>query len=429
MKTEVENQEGYYKKLFIEVPPEKVSEAFRLVFQEIQKDADIKGFRKGKVPLNVVKENYSQNAIEHVTRYIVDSTMVEAIKAESLNPVSSPKVDAKTPLEGFPFKYTVTFENRPPITLNQYDNFKAEFKEAEASEEEVNKSIENICSRMARFEALPADTVSATGNVVEINYSAQENGEEKEEFGEKNGLYEIGMGILGEDFEKNLTGLKIGDTKDFQVTYAADKKTPDGKEHKLAGKTLDYSLRLTAIKEKVTPELDDELAKKLGNFENAEAVKKAIKEEVVKNKNDEKKEEIRQALVEYLVEKNPVDAPETMLKNQVQQSVMSSAQRLEQMGMAQSEIEEKLKTWQEDIHKQSEQQVKTSLLLAEISEKEKIQAEEEDVRREIIQMAQMTGKNPQDVAKELEEKGLFGGMIQQITEAKTLEWLLQKAIL
>ncbi len=425
MKTELENLQGHFKKISIEVPQDVVSSAIETHYKELQKTANLKGFRKGKAPIDLVKKLYADSGMSNVAQNIVERTLPKALDEHKLNPINMPQIEVQSFKPGEPFKFSAQFENTPPINLKGYKNFKAAKADLAIAGDELTKALENIRGYFATMQDAPEGTPAANGKIVKVTYKASEAGKELPEASDADVQLELGNGSVPENFEKNVIGMKTGETKNFTVKFPpAD---DDNLAAPLAGRTIDFVTTIHAIQTKVLPTLDEELAKKLGAT-SVEELTTRVKTDIEAQKKTSHRNQLQEQAVKYLIEENPVDVPETMLSAQMEQLAVDAGMQLQQSGLTESQIEERLKEWADEMQKRAVGQVKASLLLSAIAREEKIQATQDDIRNEIMRIAQTTRQNPQEVLKNLEERRLMGGLIRQVTELKALDWVVSQAL-
>lgn len=420
MKFEVENLDGHKKKLSIEVPPELVTVAFNRVLRSMQNEVELKGFRKGKVPLDLLKTQYQADTNKHVIRELIDQSLPVALKDNSLKPAENPNIEPGTLLDGFPFKYSATFECVPPIELKDYTSFKTKFEKTPATEEEINQSFNRLHDSLGHFH--DSDETELKGELAgDFEIWAAESTEKLADVKSSKFTHEIGKGPLVDSMEAKVLGMKKGETREFTHDVPVG---PDTEEKK----PFFYKVTLHGLKYKHLPPLDDEAAKRFGQFNSVAELRQKIAEEITAQKESSQKEQIRQQIIENLLKTHTIEVPEAMKARWMQTLVFNYASELGRMGMPQDQIEEKLKEQSATFMTAAESQAKTSLILDAIGDKEKIQATEEDFRKEIVRMAMEQGRNPQEVFKEIESKNLFGAVLERIAEVKTLDWLLGKAI-
>jgi trigger factor len=426
MKVEIENLEGHKKKLIIEVPAENVDEHFDGYYKDVQKSVELKGFRKGKAPITLVKQLYRDSAAPKILQTIVEGHLWNAMKNHSLNPITMPEIDVEVLKENSPFKFTAIFENTPPVNLNDYKSKKIAETPIEVSEDEVNKAVENIRTQLAELKDLPAETELKLGHVANMDFEALEAGVLVNEASEKDAQLELGNQTLTPEFEKNVLGMKINETKSFTIKFPLPEKEED--RTPVSGRTLDFTVTLKSLKEKILPEINDEFAKKLGPFENLEKLKEVLIREIKTEKSNRARSEATETLASWLLEQNPVEAPAVLVSQQLEQLAMDAGMQLGQMGLNQEAIENRLKQWTTSMETKAQNQVKLSLLLSAISKAENIKAQEDDLRQEITRIASQTKRAPQEVLDDLQKRGVMNGLVRQVTEMKTLKWIVDEAL-
>ncbi len=424
MKVEVENLSGHFKKLKFEIPAEKVTQSVDGYYKNLQKEVQVKGFRKGKAPLNMVKEMYKDSATSSIIREIVEAHLPEGIRSNAFAPLSVPQIDVESLSENAPFKFSATFENTPPVELKDYTSLKEKKPEVVVEAKELESTLENIRGQMARFESLETGTPLAVGQVALLDYEARDlAGEVVAAATEKDSFLEIGSGNLHPEFEKNVLGMTVGETKNFSVSFpeaaTEEEKTP------VSGKTLAFVTTLKDLRRKILPDFTEEVVQQMG-FPSVEELKKRAEADIRSHKEQQVRRELQEKVINWLIEKNPVDIPETMMGSQMEQLAMDAGMQLAKMGLDQKAIEDRLKTWAPEMQERATKQVRASLLLGAISKKENIQATDEDIRQEIVRMAQANKQKPQQVWEDLREKQLLQGLFRQLTELKALDWVVDR---
>ncbi len=426
MKIDVENLNGHYKKLSVEVPSEIVLGRLESHFREIQKEITLKGFRKGKAPIDMVKAAYGASETPRATQKIIEEYLRKALEEKALNPVASPEVNISTFIENAPLKFTATFENMPTIELSDYQSFTPVVKSMEISNDEIENSLKNVQRQMTKLEKAEADAALAEGLVAKCDYTGTEAGAPLPEATAIGAFVEPGAKQFVAGFEENAIGLKAGDKKTFEVKFP----NPDSEEAAavghLAGKTVTFELTVHEIFKKVVPELSDDLAKQAGPFKDLAELKDRVKTEIELQKKEAEKRENQEKAVDFLIEKNPIDTPETMINQQVQNLAIEAGMQLQQMGLDEKAIEERLKEWSDEMTSRANKQVRASLILGAIAKKESLKVEDEDIRAELTRMANNMRKNPQDIVKDMQERNLIPGFVRQVLELKTLDWLISK---
>jgi trigger factor len=425
MKVEIESLDGHNKKLVIEIPIERVNAEFDSYYKSVQRQVELKGFRKGKAPIDLVKKLYSDSAQGRVAQELVDTSLREALREHSLSPVGMPQVNVESLKEHNTFKYTATFEALPPIEPKDYMALQLKREAVIVSADEVEKTLENIASQMAELKEAPEGATVEAKSIVSIDYTGFEAGAEVKEASDKDGTFEVGAGALTPDFEKNLLGMTVGQKKSFTVKFPMPEK-PEEKTP-VSGRTIDFEVELKKLRSKQTPNIDDAFAAKLGPFESLANLRSRIEDDLKKQKESNQSRDLQEQAIDALLQKNVIEAPQTLVNAQLEQLAIDAGMQLSKMGLDEAAIEERLKGWGDDMMGRASRQIKVSLLLSAISKKENIQATDEDLRQEITRIAAETRRNPKDVLEDLQKRGLITGLVRQVTELKTLDWIVQKA--
>jgi trigger factor len=426
MKVEIENLNGNFKKLVVEVPADIVDTQIDKHLKTIQRDVALKGFRKGKAPLDLVRDVYAESEAPRITRQIVEESLNKAIVENAFSPVASPDVDVSPVKKGNPLKFTATFEHLPPVELKNYTGFKASKPAFETDATELADALKNIQRQMTRLAKADEGAALETNMVLQADYEAMEAGKKVDEASQENAFIEPGSGQLFAEFEDKVTGMKAGDEKSFTVKFPA--KTPAGEAHPFAGRSFDFTVKAKTVFKKDAPALDDALAAKAGPFKTLSELETRLKGEIARQKEDQWKRETQEKIIEWLIEKNPLDAPETLVNQQIQNLAIEAGMQLQQMGLDQTAIEERLKEWGEEMTTRGVSQVKASLLLSAVARQEKIQVTDEDIRKEIGRMATQMRRDPQEIVKNLQDKNMIPGFMRQVQELKALEWILEKSV-
>jgi trigger factor len=289
------------------------------------------------------------------------------------------------------------------------------------SEEEIQTTLGHILERLASFEDQPETHQATKDDFVRLKIKASEAGQEFKQAAGDNIFLSLTDNYYGEVFTKNILGSKKGDKKSFQVSY-------DEQSHLFASHTLDFDVEVNSISQKKLPEWYDETVKKIGPFENFEALKTRVKNDLSEEKESRAVNEVKEEFVDWLINENPLYAPQSLINQQFEYLTNDAAQNLANMNLDQSKIEERLKEWQAEMEKRALRQVQASLLLSEIARKENIQASQEEIRNEIVKYASQMQRKPQEVFEELRSRGLLPGIVKQLTELKTLDTFARKAL-
>lgn len=390
--------------LEIEIPVEKVELEYKTVFNKLQKNAKIDGFRQGKAPLQLIETKYREYAGEEVAENLAKSTFYDAVMKQELQPIVEPKIEFISISRELPFKYKATFEVMPTVEIGQYTGIKSEEKVCNVSDSDVSEEIETIIEKFADVKKSEnPDTAIVNGHLARFQLKRIDDvsSDEADRIGFKD--YSIIVGKSVDDFtlDKHLLGMKAGEEKIVSIKY------PDTYYMKeLAGQDITYLVRITEINDVILPELNDELAAKAG-YESVEDMKVKVRDYLEKFIKDRISSEVRNDLINKIVETTRFDIPDSMIINEmytifqkIQQRIGYKTDSIENfaaiIGMDPAEYRIKLR---EDAVKS----VKNTLVLSEISKKENLKVENDKYMEVLNNIAAQSGKTLQEVEEIIEK--------------------------
>ena len=377
--------------LEIVVDGERFREAIKAAYQKNAKNISVPGFRKGKAPFTFVEKYYGSEAFFEDALNLIYSDVVEEAIEESGLKVINDKMDfdmvSISKEDGVDFKVTLT--TYPEIEIGKYKGLKAEKVIAKVAKSEVDSQIKSMAERNARMVEV-ADRAAAMGDTVTIDFEGFCDGVAFDGGKAEGHALELGSGQFIPGFEDQIVGKNIGDEFDVNVTFP----TEYGAEN-LAGKDATFKCKLHEIKVRELPEIDDEFAKDVSEFDTIKELRADLKAKALERKQKAAEEEVENDLVEQIVSSIKGDIPEAMFENRLNQSVEEFAYRLQSQGL---DLDTYLKytnatidEFKNSFRPQAESQVKFRLALEKIVELEKIEATEEDINAQIEKMAEQYG--------------------------------------
>ena len=390
METQIklENVTTVQKKFSITIPAGKVSQVVERKFAEAQKTAKIKGFRPGKVPINMVKQYYKEEVQQNALNSLINETYNEALKKHTLRIVGEPQIEGATEkeklfiTEGKELSYVAVVEVVPEVDPKDYKGLSIEKPSAEVTADDIEKLKKNLLDRKA--EMTPVVRAAKTGDFVDFKYEGKlktDKGMESQPNLSGDRSAEIGSGQLIPEFEKNIIGVKAGESKSFKMTYAKDFTDAN-----LAGKDAEYTIDVREVKEKVLPPFTEELVKEFG-YESLADFDQKSKEMLTKNKAEESDNILRNNMIEKMIEKNPIEVPQALVYSQMRALADDYAQELKRYGFNDQMVQSAIVSQLQDFKKRAETQVRAGILLDAISKKEKIEPKATDIDAEMNKMA------------------------------------------
>ena len=427
MDIQVEKTSAILAKVSVTIPAATVDEAFSSVLREVNKNVQIDGFRQGKAPKELVESQYAQTIKREVKQHLVEKTLVKALSEKNLVPVAYPTIESAGGVnKGEAFSYTANVELHPEISLQLYKGLRIPRYEYEILDREVEFSLQNMQKEAAEVVPVMIRDVVQENDVVGLDYEALSP--ERHPF--PNNKADNIFFTIGEDdnylpgFSKGLVGEKVPSEKTIAVTFPENYEMAD-----LAGKTLDFAVRLKELKTREYPKIDDEFAKDLGQ-ETLAILKLKVTAEIKVYKDNIVNNKKRDAVVKELIVANPFAVPPSLIREQSSYMVARGIKRMETMYRTRLDFnEQQLQQFHKDAEKDAEIQVRGALLLMEIAKKENLSDTEAEVNAEIAKMLE------QERPEKLEESRAFLSQPQQrqnighqIIERKVVDFLVAQAI-
>ena len=388
MSLQVEKLEKNMAKLTVEVSAEDFEKAIEKVYQKQKKQISIPGFRKGKVPRMMVEKMYGKEVFyEDAANDLIPDAYDNALDECEEDIVSSPKIEVTQIEAGKPFVFTATVALKPEVKLGEYKGIKIEKIEREVTEEEVLTEINRERNKNARNITIE-DRPVKDGDMTVIDFEGFVDGEAFEGGKGENYPLTIGSGAFIPGFEEQLVGAEIGKEVEVKVTFPEDYQAEE-----LQGKEAVFKCTVHEIKEKELPELDDEFASEVSEFDTLEEYKEDVKKNLTEKKVKDAETARENAAVEAAVKASEIEIPEAMLETQQRQMVDEFSQRITMQGMSMEQYMqftgatyEKLI---EQVKPQAEERIRARLVLEAIAKAENIVATEEDYEKEMKTMAEV----------------------------------------
>lgn len=422
MNVTVEEISSINKKINIEIPLEQVTKEVESFYQQVGKQAKIKGFRPGKIPRGILERHFKDYVKSEVIQKLIQETYTAALSEKDLHPVSPPVIDPGELESGKPFQYSATVEVKPEIKIEGYIGLNIEGKKESAKEEEVEERLKGLQNLHAQLRTVPEPRPIQSGDHVIIDYEARMDNKPLEEGKAVDFTVEVGSGRFIPALEEKLVGLNLEEEKEIEVPFPEDYGYK-----KWAGKTVSFLVKVKEIKEKVFPPLDDEFAKDLGDYASLEDLKAKLKEEIEKEKELILDRQLKDQMIEQLIRANSFEIPESMVVEQAKALVSDTKLRLASQGIALKNLnipEEKL---QEDYREVAQKQVRTYLILEKIAAQEGITVTDEEADERLQSISERTHQKFDVVKRYYEKNGLIPELKTGILTDKTLNLLLEKA--
>lgn len=409
----------------VELPSEKLEEAIQKAYLKNKSRFSLPGFRKGHVPRKILEMNYGVEIFfEEAVNMLLPDAYEEAVEELELEPVAQPEVDVDELEKGSPVKFKFEVDVKPEVELGDYSNLEAEVNKHEVTDEDISRVIDRERDQNSRIISVE-DRAVKDGDIVNIDFVGKLDGEEFPG-GDAEG-YElvIGSGAFIPGFEEQIIGKEIGQEFDVDVVFPEEYH-----DESLAGKNVIFEVKLNSIQEKELPELDDEFVKDISEFDTLEEYKNNVKIDLEEELKKQAEVEKENKAVEALMEVMKVDIPESMIDMEVDREYQNFLYRVQGMGLTLDQYfaiansdEEKTR---EELRPASEKKVKGELALDEFIVKENIEATDDEIDKEISELAKQYELKDVDSFKEtLKESGDLDFITNTVKRRKAVEKLVE----
>jgi len=422
MKVEIENLGEVKRKLMIEVPSAEVNQEVDRAYLKLGKNAKVKGFRPGKVPRSILELYYRKQVEQEVSDSLVRRSLGEALKEKALEPVSLnwPEILPQLVL-GEDYRFSVELEVPPEFQVTDYLGLSLGAPEVEVTEEMVDQRLEEIRQSNAMLGPLAESRGIKEGDFVVLDYQAYFGGQPVESGRQENYYLEVGSGKFHGGFEDQLVGLTPGSETRFPVDLPPDFFNP-----LLAGKMVEFQVKVHEVKEKVVPDLDDAFAQSLGgNFQTIADLRQAVREDIIKVKESERQNRLETQVLDQLLARTPFEAPPSLVLQEQESMHREQWERLRQYGVNLEGMDREQML--ERMQPQAERRIRGRLLLERIAAQEGLFVDEAEVEDGLERIAARSGREVAQVKQFYQEHDLLGALRRTLRDEKTMKLLLDKA--
>ncbi|HEY9162891.1 MAG TPA: trigger factor [Desulfomonilia bacterium] len=420
MKVEIKEISGTKKEMTVTVPKEEVQKVKNDIYREVAQEVVIKGFRKGKAPKNIIDTYYGGYIKGELTKKLVSENYDNAVREQELFVVSMPEIDNEDPKDDEDFTFTAKFDVKPEINPEKYTGFDLKKPVFEVKDEDVDTAITSLMESYSTMEDVTDENYEVQkGDYVISDISSADH--------EKLNWTKVTVDAGNRSFVPGAQDMVLGMKTGAEKTYET-KITDNHYIEELRGKDVSLTLKVVSIKHRVMPELNDDFAKKVReDTPTVEDLKKMIRTELEKRAAEKLKGIVYSRVAAKLVEENKVEVPESMIKLQATMMVQGMAKRFASQGVKLQDVYPDTNALREETLSSAEQILKQSLLVEAIAKKLDIKVDEEDVDKELQEMANTYNMPLEDIRKGLEESGRLDEIRFQLLEGKVFDYVIENS--
>ncbi|MGW8194926.1 MAG: trigger factor [Desulforhopalus sp.] len=376
MQVNVEEISALTKKITVTLPEENVQPKLDEAYNKLKKEVKLKGFRRGKVPRNVIVKYYKGQVESETGEKLVQDNYFEAVEKEGIDPITHPDIkDVKYNDDGS-FTFIAEVDVRPEFELGEYKGLEVEKDEILVTDEEIQLELEAMQKNMAPLRSVK-DRAVEKGDVVVVDFQGYHNGNAMPQVKNDNYSVDVGSGNMGVEFEEKLVGMSIGEEGSHEVDFPETHPNP-----MLKGKKVEFRVKVKDIKERVLADIDDEFAKDAGDeFNTLEALKNSIRERITRQREERAEGVLTDRIMQKLLDAHDFEVPKRLVAYEIEQMIKQTEQQFEQGGMSLEAAGLTRDRLAEQNEPMAVKRVKGDFILKKISEVEDIKVEEEDMER------------------------------------------------
>ncbi|MCY4570015.1 MAG: trigger factor [Candidatus Poribacteria bacterium] len=425
MKVQIERLDTTRVRLDIEIPSEDVNAALAETCESLRTQVSIPGFRKGRVPVTILKSRFPEYVNSEAVRYIVAPAYEDAIYNERLNPLTqptfTPPLNELQITENEPFTFSATVDIRPSISLPNYDELVTDKNPVNVPREDVDIYITRLQAQSATYEPLDVERPVQEKDCVRIDWECLLDGNRVDAESRQDVDIELGAGAIHEKLEQALLGMEIGDTNNVDIEFPQEHNVAE-----LAGKSAQYEITLHAITQKHLPSLDDEFAKDLG-YENYSQLYGLIWNNLVEEETSLHVDKQKAELLEQLIEKTEITIPDPLVNQYVQQTLQNVKQQLANEHRSPDDAGINMDALPDELRRDVIQQTKQSWIFETIAEKEGISVSDDELEYEIRRAAEQQNRDAQKYAALLKSSNRLEDFRGQLQHEKIYQFLINRA--
>ncbi|MCX5876005.1 MAG: trigger factor [Deltaproteobacteria bacterium] len=422
MQINVEDVSPLTRKMTITLPEAQVAQELESAYKKLNSEVSLKGFRKGKVPRQVLEKNYRPKIEYDLAEKLIQDTYFDALEKSKIDAVVHPDIREQKFAENGTFVYTAEVDVRPQFELAEYKGLEIEQAALEVTDEEISQELEALRKQMAPLQSVE-DRAIGKGHLAVIDFQGYHNGNPIKQVVGENYSVDVGAGQNGSEFEEKLIGLKKGEETSQEIDFPANFANPI-----LAGKKVEFKLNVKDVKERLLPALDDEFAKEVGeDFASLEALKAHIREKKLQAKKDAQRGDLTDKLMRVLIENHDFEIPPRLVAYEIEAMIKELESNLERQGMTLEAAGFNRDALIEQYKLAAQARVKGDFLLKKVAEKEGLKLENEDIDKGFKRISEQYNMPISEVKKYFSSRDDLLPFMAELLNEKILSFLLDAA--
>jgi len=422
MNVNIESTSALRRKVTIEVDPDEIKRELDRTYNELRRGVVLKGFRPGHAPRNLLERFFGDQVRSDVIQRLVKEYTDRALDENNLKPVVEPEIVTEATDLPRTLKFSAVFDIRPEVVVKDYEGLKVPEENVEVADSRVDEVIEALRERQATLKKVEGRNVVQEGDVVLATVEAFEGEKSLMEGKVESRLLQVSKSALAHGVDEVLIGAEAGKEARATRSYPAEYDDKD-----LAGKTVEWRVTVKEIYERQLPALDDDFAKDQGDCQNLAELRERVRADLIERARAEADSRARQALLELIVERNPVEVPESMVSREQRAMEAELATTLRAGGLGEEQIAEQLRASAEEFHNRAVKRARNTLILDALCEQEHVEVDDEQLAERIGLILRQSGRTRERLADFYSHEENREALRRSMRREKVLEALLERA--
>ncbi len=422
MQVNIDTPSALRRKLTIEVEPDEIKRELDSAYNELKRGVVLKGFRPGHAPRMMLERFFGDQVRGEVLQKLLREYTEKALEENSLKPVVAPEIVTEETDLAKSLKFSATFDLRPELTVKDYAGLKIPEIKIEVKEEEIDRTIQALRERQATLKKIEGRATVQEGDYALATIEGFEGDKALSGVPTQERILQASKTAIAHQIDEILIGAEVGKTARGVKTYGQDYA-----EKELAGKTVEWRVNAKEIYERILPNLDDEFAKDQGDCKNLAELRVRVREELEKHARDEADSRARQGLLDLVIERNPVELPESLVAREQRVMEQELHNTLEAGGIPHEQVEERVKASAEELKQRAEKRARTSLVVNAIADQENIEVSDEELGERVALIVTQSGRNRERAAEFYREEANREGLRITMRREKALDLVMARA--
>ena len=422
MKTEFVDVSETQKTITIEIPSEVVDAEINRIAKDYTKQAKLPGFRPGKVPTTIIKQRFREQIFHDVMHGLIPRAVEEALQERGIEPVDTPDIKDVALEEGQPLKFTAAIETVPTFDPGDLSTVSLRQTPVSITEDAIEQTLTRLRERSANFETVEGRPV-AGGDSVSMHLDRRDARSERQETDHHDDVtVELGSAGNPPGFDDNLVGMQVGDEKTFSIRFPSEYPAEEFRDRE-----VEYTVKVKEIRRKILPELDDEFAKDLGEFDSLRALRDRIRHDMQHEAEDHAKRQVRGELLKQLAQRVSFALPGSLVEREIDRRLEEMARQLTSQNIDPRQAGVDWGQFREAQREPARDAVASALVLDEIARRERITVASEDVDKEIERFAERAGRTPAALRAQLEKEGGISRLYAGLRRERAVDLAMSRA--